>query len=129
MNLREPIAIAVAIVQRGQEVLIGRRNPGAVLGGLWEFPGGKILAGESEEEAACRECWEETGLRIRMLESLGIVEHDYGHGRVRLFFFLAETLDPGQEPVEPFRWVARSDLGRYSFPAANAAIVEKVADC
>jgi 8-oxo-dGTP diphosphatase len=50
--------IAVAVVEHDDRVLIGQRPPGVVLGGLWEFPGGKIFEGESAEEAAVRECRE-----------------------------------------------------------------------
>lgn len=55
-----PQSIAIAVVQRGEQFLIGQRPLGVALAGLWEFPGGKVLPGESPEAAAVRECQEET---------------------------------------------------------------------
>ena len=62
----EPVSIAVAVVQHAGTVLIGRRAPEAPLGGLWEFPGGKVGPDETPGEAAARECREETGLAVRI---------------------------------------------------------------
>jgi 8-oxo-dGTP diphosphatase len=128
MSSPEPTPIAVAVVQRGDAVLIGQRPAEVPLGGLWEFPGGKLLPGETPELAAQRECREEAGLAIRILRPLDTIEHAYRHGQLRLHFFLAEPLDPDACPAEPFRWVARSDLGRYQFPPANQAVLEQLAN-
>jgi len=122
-NAGNPVAIAVAVVRHAGRVLIGQRAPGVPLAGYWEFPGGKIVAGESPEAAAARECLEETGLAIRPEEILTVTEHAYPHGRVRLHFVAAEPLNPAQPPAAPFRWVALADLGHYHFPPANVEVV------
>jgi len=118
------IEIALAVVRHAGRVLIGQRPPGAPLAGLWEFPGGKVQPGERAHEAAARECREETGLEVRVAECLAVVEHEYGHGRVRLQFFCAGPVDLTQQPRAPFRWVGAADLKHYSFPPANDAVVE-----
>ena len=114
--------IAIAVVEEAGRVLIGRRPAGVPLAGLWEFPGGKVLGGETCEEAAARECLEETGLEIVVGMSYQTVRHDYEHGGVELHFFACRP--NGSRPARhPFVWVPRMDLGTYEFPAANAAIV------
>lgn len=126
MTDASPIPIAVVVVQWGERVLIGPRPAGAALAGLWEFPGGKIQPDETPQQAACRECREETGLEIRILRELEVVEHTYPHGRLRLHFLLAEPQDPQMPPATPFRWVARHELGNYAFPPANATVVSRL---
>jgi 8-oxo-dGTP diphosphatase len=126
MDPTEPTVIAVAVVSRGDEVLIGRRPHGLPLAGLWEFPGGKVREGESPSEAAARECREETGLDIQIGPLCIEVDHSYPHGRVRIHFFAAAAVDPAQEPRQPFRWVHRSELAHYAFPPANAAMLAEL---
>jgi len=126
MTISKPVHIAVAVVERGPDVLIGRRPLEVPLGGLWEFPGGKLRPGETPDNAACRECQEETGLEIRILRYLKTVDHSYPHGNLRLHFLLAEPLDADRHPAEPFRWVPRAVLSQYTFPPANAAIVDQL---
>jgi 8-oxo-dGTP diphosphatase len=115
---------AVAVVGQGGCVLIGRRPPGAALAGMWEFPGGKIQPGESAAEAAIRECREESGLDVRVTSAFPAVTQRYEHALVRLHFFACQPLDAAQPPREPFRWVPVAELGQYSFPPANAGVLE-----
>jgi 8-oxo-dGTP diphosphatase len=123
---RMPTLIAIAVVQRDEQFLIGQRPPGVALAGLWEFPGGKVHAGESPEEAAARECEEETGLvviaRFRYPERL----QDYEHGRVQLHFIHCEPVDAAALPKAPFRWVQRADLASYEFPAGNRPLLDQL---
>jgi len=125
------LPIAIAVVEHEGQVLIGRRAADVELGGLWEFPGGKIGADETAEQAAVRECREETGLEVEVVSLDSTVDHHYDRpGReplaVRLHFFLCRPR-PGQlAPLAPFRWVETGDLENYPFPEANRAIVEKL---
>jgi mutator protein MutT len=117
------IPIAIAVVRRAGEVLIGQRGPGSTLAGLWEFPGGKVLPGESPAEAAARECREETGLAIQIGRLLAETDYDYPHGCLRLHFFEATAQDPQQSPAAPYRWIPLADLRQYEFPPANASVL------
>ncbi len=81
--------IAVAVVVDQGRYLIGLRPEGAPLAGLWEFPGGKVLAGETPALAAARECREEAALEIDIGPALIVIVHDYPHGRLRLHFLAA----------------------------------------
>jgi 8-oxo-dGTP diphosphatase len=126
MSSPDPTPIAVAVVQHEGRVLIGRRPAGVPLAGLWEFPGGKVRPGETAQQAAARECLEETGLAVRIAGAYPKVVHHYEHGSVRLHFFAAEPVDAAAEPSGPFVWVPVRELGRYEFPAANAAVVGRL---
>lgn len=119
------IEVALAVPVRAGSCLVARRAPDAHLGGLWEFPGGKIAPGESPADAARRELAEETGLTAHTLEPLVVVVHDYTDRSVRLHSFLAR--DPeGEVSVEAGRewaWVSREELEAFEMPVANTAIV------
>ncbi len=119
-----PVAVAVAVVEHEGRVLIGQRPPGAFLAGFWEFPGGKVSAGETIEEAAVRECREETRVEIRVVRPLAVVDHQFKHERVRLHFLAAEPVATSPAPGGPFRWVCPSELSKYRFPPANQPILE-----
>jgi mutator protein MutT len=122
-----PIDVALAVIQHAGRVLIGQRPEGVPLAGCWEFPGGKVLPGESPQQTAARECREETGLEIRLGPILSLVEHEYAHGRVRLHFFAAEPLNLSQPPAAPFCWVSVAGLQGYRFPPANEGVIHKIA--
>jgi mutator protein MutT len=126
--------IAIAVVVRGSEVLVGLRPPGVVLAGYAEFPGGKVQPGESLAEAAARECVEETGLAIHVRDVLYACEHDYPHGRVKLTFFSCEVAGDGHGPGlseapalrGSFRWHPLERLHELVFPAANQPVIERL---
>ena len=117
------VRIAVAVVEHDGQFLVGQRPDGVALAGYWEFPGGKILAGESAEAAAVRECLEETVLAVRIVGSYPTALHAYDHGRLELNFFACRPLDLTTTPQAPFRWIPRADLGRFRFPPANAELI------
>ncbi|MFM7133206.1 MAG: NUDIX domain-containing protein [Planctomycetota bacterium] len=115
------------------EILVARRHAGAVRGGLWEYPGGKIEPGEAPAAAAVRELREETGVGPDAIlgapEPLGIFsEFDPGERRekaVRLHAFLVEA-SPSAAPVPSgaaeVAWVAPARLAELPFPKGNAGI-------
>jgi mutator protein MutT len=126
---RPVIEVALGILLRrvrGQDqVLITKRKAGAVLGGFWEFPGGKIEPAEEPREALVREFAEELGIRIRVNKPLPIIEHRYDHGRVRLhpFFCTRLTGVVRDLQVAEHRWVSPGELVRYEFPPANSRLI------
>ena len=87
------IEIAIAVVEREGQFLIGLRPAGAPLAGYWEFPGGKTAKGETPEDAARRECLEETGVTVRVIGEYPPATFDYPHGRVLLRFFACQAID------------------------------------
>jgi 8-oxo-dGTP diphosphatase len=123
---RPRVEIAVAVVEHDGRFLVGRREEGAPLAGYWEFPGGKIQPGESPEDAAVRECLEETGLRVRVTGRYCAADYDYPHAQVRLDFFACEALAPGTPLAARFCWVAAVELSRLAFPPANAPLISQL---
>lgn len=110
------------------QVLIALRNKRVHQGGLWEFPGGKIEAGESVKQALTRELREELAILILTMEPLITISHHYSDLNVhldvwRILSFSGEVIgNEGQE----FRWVEPKHLTMFSFPEANYPIVNAI---
>jgi 8-oxo-dGTP diphosphatase len=124
--MESPTLIAIAVVQSGDRFLIGQRSEDVALGGYWEFPGGKVKLHETPEEAAVRECREETGLVVSVIDSYEITNYDYDHDQLRLHFFACEPSDPRQTIRNGFRWVTREELAEYRFPPANEKLLAEL---
>lgn len=128
-ELSRALHVAVGVVvAAGGDILLARRADHRHQGGLWEFPGGKVEAGERVEQALHRELLEELDIGVIAAEQLLVVDHDYGDRLVRLdVWWVSEfTGVPRSLEAQPWRWVAPVDLAGYTFPAANAPIVEAV---
>jgi len=118
--------VAVGIIWKEGKVLIAQRPLEGLLGGLWEFPGGKRRPDEPLIECLKREVREELGIEIEVLKPLMTVRHGYTHFRVTLHAF--ECRWQGGEPqalgCRAWAWVRPHALTRYAFPRANRAILE-----
>lgn len=128
---REPRAVphrdvAIGLVLKAGSVLVSRRPYGGMLGGLWEFPGGKVEPGETPREALHRELWEEVGLRVRVERALPTVDHAYSHLRVTLHPFVCSPLesDPRVGEGHPTHWIRVDELPDYPMPRANRKVIE-----
>ena len=118
--------IGVAIIRNNrQEILIDRRRDEGLMGGLWEFPGGKIEAGETVEACIERELLEELGIDIEVGEHLITVDHTYTHFHITLIVHHCRHLAGEPQPIEcqEIRWVAMEEIEQFTFPKANARIV------
>jgi mutator protein MutT len=122
------VEVAIAVVEHDGRFLIGLRPEGMPLAGYWEFPGGKVHEGESPENAAIRECLEETGLAARVQGAYPHAKHDYEHASVRLHFFACEPVEQQRTLPSRFRWAAVVELAQYKFPPANAALLRIIAN-
>jgi A/G-specific adenine glycosylase len=119
---------AAAIVQRNGKILIAQRKHDGFLGGLWEFPGGKLEKRESLEECLEREIREELGIEIAVGELFAKVNHGYSHFRITLHAFLC-THRSGRVrklDVADFRWIAPPELTNFAFPKADRVIIQKL---
>lgn len=120
------IDVACAVIHREGKILITRRRKKDYLGGLWEFPGGKRLGGESLGACLEREIWEELGIRIRPLRFLKRIDYRYPDKKVSLYFYECELLEgtPWPHGSQEFRWVRPFELKRFEFPPADEAILK-----
>ena len=112
-------------MERDGCILLTRRLRGTHLEGLWEFPGGKCDAGETLQACLVREMREERAVDVEVAASpLLSVTHAYPEKVVALHFFACTLLgDPEPQLGQEMRWVPRSDLDQYEFPAADRDLI------
>ena len=117
---------AAAIVNENGEVLITRRAEDAHQGGLWEFPGGKLEAGETVEQALVRELDEELGIQLRSFRPLIKVTHHYSDKSVMLDVWKVDDYNgtPTAQEGQPVRWHSIEQLDAAIFPAADVPIIQ-----
>ncbi len=107
-----PARSVAGIAIRDGLVLVGRRKPGGELGGRWEFPGGKMEAGETPVETLKREYLEELGVDVEVGERLGVYEFNRGERRFTLEAWAVTLSEDAREHPEhdELRWVSREGL-------------------
>ena len=119
------IGIGVVINAVG-DVLIDQRLEECLLGGMWEFPGGKQEPGEPIEACIARELMEELGIEVSVGEGLITVDHAYSHKKLQFVVHLCRWISGEPRPLasQQVRWVRPEQLKDYPFPAANARIID-----
>jgi mutator protein MutT len=123
------IVVAAAVVREADRFLLTKRPDKGHLAGFWEFPGGKVEAGESPEDALVRECMEECGLDVVPLDILDVTFHRYPNKNVLLLFYacgLGERRQVKHIEVADHVWVAASELRRYELPPPDAKLLAKL---
>ncbi len=119
----DTVGVGIVFDSKGR-ILIARRKAGGLLGGLWEFPGGKRKGAEALRQTAVREVLEETGLTVEVEHPLPSVNHAYSHFTVTLHPFICRRAGGRARALgsDEIRWVKPSELGQFPFPAANRKI-------
>jgi A/G-specific adenine glycosylase len=120
--------IVAAAIRKNGRYLLGKRRPEGLLGGLWEFPGGKVEAGETREDALAREIREELGIAVRIGRALASVRHAYSHFRITLHVYACEYVRgrPRAHYHTELKWVRRAEFDRYAFPAATVKMLDRI---
>ncbi|MDR3576567.1 MAG: A/G-specific adenine glycosylase [Anaerolineaceae bacterium] len=131
MVQRQPIPhylVTAAIIFRAETVLIAHRPAKGLLGSMWEFPGGKLEAGEDFSGALKREIREELGVEIMAGEPFGIYRHAYTHFRVTLHAFLCELVSGEPQPLEAseLRWVKPAELDLFPMGKIDRLIAARI---
>jgi A/G-specific adenine glycosylase len=119
---RPHVVASVVALERGGRWLLQRRPADGLLGGLWEFPGGKVEPGETPAAAAVRELREETGAEVDRLRPVGTVRHAYSHFSVDLHVFQGQT-DAALPATASRRWVTPESLLELPLPAATHKVL------
>jgi A/G-specific adenine glycosylase len=111
-------------------ILIAQRPLEGLLGGLWEFPGGKLQAGETRADALRREIKEELGLEIVVGRPLVTIKHTYTHFRISLHAYHAQYVSgkPQNIEVANHAWVRLDDLDQYPFAVTDQKIIKRLLD-
>jgi len=125
---KKVIRVVAAVVQRNERYLITQRRKTAVLPLLWEFPGGKVEEGESDEGALAREMTERLGVDVEVGQLISFVSHPYENYSVDLHLYecklRSETLEA--RAVADFRWVTSGEFDQYPFTPADEASMAKL---
>jgi len=129
-SFREITVVAAVIRDEEGRVLMTKRPEGRHMGGLWEFPGGKIDDGEAPSQALMRELHEELGIEIVIQRPLTFAVHEEPDLRILLLFFDAQI--SGGEPHgyegQAVEWVAIQDLPSLPTPPADAELIHLLAN-
>lgn len=122
--------IGVGVIERDTDnkILIALRPNEAMLGGLWEFPGGKQEENESIQQTVERELNEELGVEVKAYKELMNFKHTYSHFSITMHAWLCKLLSGEPKPKESqeVRWVSKDELEDYPFPKANKVLTEKL---
>jgi A/G-specific adenine glycosylase len=119
------VDVTAAVIWRDGRVLIAQRPAHGLLGGLWEFPGGKQEPGETLPECLRREIREELGVEIEVGGLVASVRHAFTHYRITLHAFRCRLVDGEPQAIgcADARWVALSELDGFAFSAADRKVI------
>ena len=122
--------VAVGVIWKNDNILITRRKLGGLLGGLWEFPGGKLNKNESSEDCVIREVYEETGVEVELKSFISTIKHQYSHFSISLdsFHCLYRNGTPIPKQASDIKWISPKDISQFAFPKANHKFINKIPD-
>ena len=120
--------IAVGIIWNKGKILISTRREGGLLGGLWEFPGGKIEEGESAENCIIREIKEELGVSVKPTTFLKQIKHAYTHFSITMDAYHCDYLQGTPQAIgcDNWKWIAPEEIRLLPFPKANHKLFDKI---
>lgn len=122
------VKVVAAIICKNDQILLAKRPNEKHQGGLWEFPGGKVEYGESNQAALIRECLEELDIKISNPKYFKKINFDYADKEVSINFYFVSKFSgnaKGNEGQE-IAWVNHVDLKEKEFPEANRLIVDRL---
>ncbi len=126
------LVVAVALVDADKRILIARRPEGKQMAGLWEFPGGKVEAGERPEETLIRELREELGIEVKeaCLAPLTFASHPYETFHLLMPLYVCRRWEGTPRMIEhsALAWVHVNDLRNYPMPPADEPLIPMLRD-
>jgi 8-oxo-dGTP diphosphatase len=128
MSPPRTIRVVAAVVEHEGKYLITQRRASAVLPLMWEFPGGRVEAGETDAQALKREVLHRLGVEVECGKLISFVSHPYEHYVVDLFLYECRLVSDKLRPlaVSEYRWVASADFDQYAFTPADEASMNKL---
>lgn len=132
MTARIVLVVACALIDPDGRVLIAQRPPGKNMGGLWEFPGGKVEAGETPEETLIRELHEELGITVKeaCLAPFTFASHAYTDFHLLMPLYVCRRWEGAPQALEhsAVKWVRPKDMGSYPMPPADLPLIPMLRD-
>lgn len=124
--MKKQINVVGAVIVRNDEILCAQRGLGGSLGGMWEFPGGKIESGETPRQALEREIQEELLCTITVADEVTSTTYEYDFGTVTLTTFYCELVDgePQLTEHEDAKWLKPGELSTLEWAPADIPAVE-----
>ena len=122
------LKVTAGVLGRDGKFLIAKRKKDDVLGGLWEFPGGKIEEGETAEECLARELKEELDITVEVGELITSNKHKYPHGYFELIAYRVKYIS-GEIVLndhDDFKWVTIDEMDNFEFPPADIPIIKQI---
>lgn len=120
------LEVTAAIIRQNGKILICQRPAEKICGLLWEFPGGKIEAGETGEQCIIRECQEELGVTLGVERKLTDITYAYPEQIIRLHFYLCHitTGIPEKKEHISLAWITPDEVGQYEFCPADKKLIQ-----
>jgi 8-oxo-dGTP diphosphatase len=132
MAARIVLVVACALIDPDGRVLLAQRPPDKNMGGLWEFPGGKLEAGETPEETLIRELHEELGITVKedCLAPLTFASHAYADFHLLMPLYICRRWDGDvtAREAQTLKWVRANKLRDYPMPAADIPLIPHLID-
>jgi 8-oxo-dGTP diphosphatase len=126
------LVVACALIDPDGRVLLAQRPSGKSMGGLWEFPGGKIEPGETPEETLIRELSEELGITVKeaCLAPFAFASHAYPDFHLLMPLYVCRRWDGTPQALEhsALKWVWPKDMHRYAMPPADLPLIPMLRD-
>ena len=127
--MSKPLNVVALVLENHQgEILVAKRAEHKHLGGMWEFPGGKVERDETVAQALARELKEEVGIEVLTCQPLINIKHDYRDKKVYLEVFIVDNYlgEPSAQEGQKQGWFLLTEFKTLDFPKANEAIIEKL---
>ena len=122
--MTERIVVVAAVIEQQGKFLVAKRLDGTHLAGYWEFPGGKVHDGETQEAALAREIAEELTCGISHLHEIFHTAHSYPERTVELYFYRGELTGSPQAALgQELRWITREEFRSLAFPPADDELI------
>jgi len=132
MPLKLVLVAACALIDPDGRVLVAQRPAGKQMGGLWEFPGGKMEPGERPEETLIRELSEELGITVKeaCLAPFSFASHSYADFHLLMPLYICRRWEGTPQALEhsALKWVRPNDLSNYQMPPADMPLVPMLRD-
>lgn len=120
------LVVTAAVIEEQGKFLIAQRKKDSHQGLKWEFPGGKVEAGEGPETCLSREIKEELGVNIEVGDIYKVISHNYGEKQVILLCYKCKILEGIVSPIEceDYKWVSTEEMSAFDFAPADIPVVE-----